>query len=180
MNRVRGMIGGAVLMALLAIAGPAHAEPAEPVVPADPAGAPLPQPAAGPPPGPDPVGPVAEACKEFDAAMNLAAVNYEEFAYATAGNGNNVNYQDPVVEQSNVVGRTALRAAAGAALDASRTPGLPPEVSDPMQSWSMHATKLLLVMGLRGGGDRLNSAAAQLNTDADNAMLACALARQAG
>lgn len=120
--------------------------------------------------------PVADACRLFNAALNVAAANYEDFAYATAGNGNYVNYQDKNVLRTNVIGRTALRQSAAAALSASRTPGLPPEVSDPMQTWSLHATKLLLVMGLRGGGDSLNSSVAELNTDANNAQMACALA----
>lgn len=119
-------------------------------------------------------GAVATACKQFGAALNLAASNYEDFAYATAGNGNYVDYQDPTVWRSNVIGRTALREAAAAALSASRVPGLPPEVSDPMQSWSVHATKLLLVMGLHGGGDSLNSSASQLNVDAQAGQMACA------
>lgn len=122
--------------------------------------------------------PVADACKLFNAALNVAAVNYEDFAYATAGNGNYVNYQDENVGRTNVIGRTALRQSAAAALSASRTPGLPPEVSDPMQTWSLHATKLLLVMGLHGGGDSLNSNVAELNSDANDAQLACALASQ--
>ncbi len=120
-------------------------------------------------------GAVAGACRQFGAALNLAAQNYEDFAYATAGNGNVVNYDDPTVWRSNVIGRTALREAAAAALQASHTPGLPPEVSDPMQTWSLHATKLLLVMGLRGGGDSLNTSATQLNSDAHAAQMACAL-----
>lgn len=119
-------------------------------------------------------GAVSDACKQFNAALNLAAANYEDFAYATAGNGNVVDYNDPTVDRANVVGRTALREAAAVALSASRTAGLPPEVSDPMQSWSLHATKLVLIMGLRGGGDSLNNAANQLNTDANAAQLACA------
>jgi hypothetical protein len=68
-----------------------------------------------------------------------------------------------------------LREAAGAAWDASTTPGLPQDVSAPMQAWSLHATKLVLIMGLRGGGDSLNSAANDLNTDARDAQMACAL-----
>lgn len=136
-------------------------------------------PAAGPLPGPvtvasDGVGSVSDACTQFTVAINLAAANYEDFAYATAGNGNVVNYDDPEVARTNGNGRTALRQAAALAMDASRTPGLPPEVSDPMQSWSLHATKLVLIMGLRGGGDSLNNTASQLNTDANNANLACA------
>jgi len=123
----------------------------------------------------DPGSAIPDACKVFGAAMNYAATNYEDFAYATAGNGNFVNYQDPSVSDSNVIGRTALKEAAGAAWDASTTPGLPPDVSTPMQAWSLHATKLVLIMGLRGGGDSLNSAANDLNTDAHNAQMACAL-----
>src|SRR5262249_6044926 len=55
---------------------------------------------------------VADACKQFSAAMNYAATGYEDFAYATAGSGNYVNYGDPYVVDSGVVGRTALREAA--------------------------------------------------------------------
>lgn len=120
------------------------------------------------------VGPVTDACRQFTVALSVAATNYEDFAYATAGSGDFVDYQDPNVSRTNVVGRTALREAAAAAMSASRTPGLPPEVSDPMQSWSLHATKLVLIMGLRGGGDSLNAAATQLNADASTAQMACA------
>lgn len=163
---------------------PSSAEPAAPSaepVPAEtgPAPGPVPEPALGPAPGPLSVpgqagNPVADACSQFDAALNVAAVNYEEFAYATAGNGNFVDYQDPNVEQSNVIGRTALRTAAATALAAAGTPGLPPDVAGPMRSWSLRATKLIVIMGLRGGGDSLNATANQLNVDADQALLACA------
>jgi hypothetical protein len=118
----------------------------------------------------------ATACKQFSAAMNYAAMNYEDFAYATAGSGNIVNYGDPNVQDSGVVGRTALRQAAAVAMSASSTPGLPPEIAAPMQSWSLNAAKLLVIMGVRGGGDMLNSAANDLNTDAHNTQLACAAA----
>lgn len=132
-------------------------------------------------PAPGPSGdPVVDACTLFAAALNVAAANYGEFAYATAGTGNYVNYQDPNVAYTNVVGRTALRQSAAAALNAARTVGIPPEVSDPMQSWSLHATKLLVVMGLRGGGDRLNESATELNSIADQALNACALRGGAG
>lgn len=146
--------------------------------PADPSAEPIPA-ASGPAPGPVAIpgqssSPVAQACAQFDAALSVAAVNYEEFAYATAGNGNFVDYQDPNVEQSNVIGRTALRTAAATALAAAGTPGLPPDVADPMRSWSLRATKLIVIMGLRGGGDSLNATATQLNTYADEALLACA------
>ena len=75
---------------------------------------------------------------------------------------------------------TALRQSAAAALSAARTVGIPAEVSDPMQSWSLHATKLLMVMGLRGGGDRLNESAAELNSIADQALNACSLYSSGG
>lgn len=153
--------------------GVAWAEPAPSGAPGDPAGAPadvarMASQAANP---------VAQACEQFDQAITIAALNYEDFAYATAGTGDYVDYSDSEVKRSNVLGRTALRGAAATALDASLMPGLPPEVSDPMQSWSMHATKLLFTMGLRRGGDALNEAATQLNTDAHNAQMACAIQR---
>lgn len=124
------------------------------------------------------VDPLTGACSLFNAALNVAAANYEDFAYATAGNGDFVDYQDQNVVRTNLVGRTALRQAAAAALSASRTPGVPAEVSDPMRSWSLHATKLVLVMGLHGGGDTLNNSVAQLNTEGHEAQMACAQARQ--
>jgi hypothetical protein len=117
---------------------------------------------------------VSDACKQFSVAMNYAASNYEDFAYATAGTGNYVNYGDPEVQSSGTVGRTALREAIAAAMSASATPGLPPDVSAPMNSWSMNATKLLAIMAVHGGGDLLNSTANDLNTDAHNVGLACA------
>jgi hypothetical protein len=172
-----------VLAVLPAVTG-IHIAWADPDDPADVAGVDVAGPPAPRAPGPAPVAApvmaesdnaISAACKQFGAALNLAALNYEDFAYATAGNGNTVDYRDPTVWRSNVVGRTALREAAAAALSASRAPGLPPEVSDPMQSWSVHATKLVLIMGLHGGGDSLNSTANQLNADAHDGQLACAL-----
>lgn len=172
-------LGTAIFAALPALAAApcASADPGEPA-PVDPASANAPAPAA------DPAGAdlasathdaVSTACRQFGAALDLAASNYEDFAYATAGSGNAVNYSDPNVWQSNLLGRTALREAAGSALDAAGTPGLPGDVSDPMRTWSLHATKLVLIMGLRGGGDSLNSTATDLNTDANNVQMACAL-----
>ncbi len=120
-------------------------------------------------------GPVRTACSTFGEALNLAAESYDEFAYATAGSGNTVDYADQQVRRTNVIGRTALREAAYAVLGASRTPGLPPEVSRPMREWSLRATKLLVIMGVRGGGDALNAAADDLNVDAREAQMACAL-----
>ncbi|MCI4675099.1 hypothetical protein [Candidatus Mycolicibacterium alkanivorans] len=128
-----------------------------------------------PPPDVSTFSAVSDACKQFGAALNFAATNYEDFAYNTAGNGNSVNYQDPNVANSNVIGRTALREAAAAAMSAASTPGLPDDVAAPMRSWSLHAAKLLVIMGIRGGGDSLNSTANDMNTDANNAQMACAL-----
>lgn len=44
-----------------------------------------------------------------------------------------------------------------------------------MREWSLRATKLLVIMGVRGGGDALNAAADDLNVDAREAQMACAL-----
>lgn len=182
MTRRRSRVVIAVLSAHLAacIAAPAvWADPAADPPPTEVAApadiAPVPDAASELVASQDPGSAVPDACRQFGAALNLAATKYEDFAYAIAGNGNDVNYQDPLVIQANTIGRAALRAAAGTAMDASRTPGLPPQVSDPMQSWSVRATKLLVIMGLRAGGDSLNATASDLNIDAQNVQMACAL-----
>lgn len=131
-------------------------------------------------PGPTPGNPVGDACNRFAAALNHAAVEYEEFAYATAGGGNYVNYSDPNVERHSLIGRAALRESAAETLDASRTAGLLPDIADPMRDWSLHATKLILIMSVRGGGDSLNNAANQLNSDAERAQMACAVNLSSG
>lgn len=151
--------------------GPAPANAAAPAAPLDLPPAPD---AGAPPDGPD-VGVVITACRQFGAALDFASSNYEDFAYNTAGGGNAVNYDDPNTANSNVIGRTALREAASTAMDAANTPGLPGDISAPMRSWSIRAAKLLLIMGIRGGGDSLNSTAGDMNTDAKNAQMACAL-----
>lgn len=120
--------------------------------------------------------PSVTACKSFSGAMNFAASNYEDFAYDSAGNGNIVDWSDPNVQSSNLTGRTALRMAAGTAMNAADTPGLDPAISGPMRAWSMRATKLLLIMGLHAGGERLNNTASDMNTDAHNVQMACAAA----
>jgi len=114
------------------------------------------------------------ACSQFAGALDLAAVNYSDFADAIAGPED--NYADATVQDTNVTGRTALREAARVALEASRTPGLPPDIAAPMRSWSLHATKLLLVMGLHGGGGVLNNVATQVNDDTNTVQFACAAA----
>jgi hypothetical protein len=118
----------------------------------------------------------ATACKTFAAALNFASINYEDFAYSIAGNGANVDYANPTVANNNVAGRTALRESAAAAMEAAGTPGLQPEVANPMRTWSMNATRLLFLMAIHGNGDALNSAATDLNNNAREAQMACALA----
>jgi len=153
--------------AIAAPAAPAAVDPTAPAPgPADMASAPI----------PDGTDPLTQACTQFNSALDVAASNYEDFAYDTAGTGNSVNYGDPIIADSNVRGRTALRQAAATAWSASTTPGIPPNVSSAMQTWSVHATKLIFIMGLRGGGDSLNNTANDLNTDASNAQNACAIA----
>jgi hypothetical protein len=149
--------------------------PAPGPAPANMAAPALPPPDGLGPPDPSTFSAVSDACKQFGAALDFAATNYEDFAYNTAGSGNNVNYQDPNVANSNVIGRTALREAASTAMSAASTPGLPEDVAAPMRSWSLRAAKLLVIMGIRGGGDSLNSTAGDMNTDAKNAQMACAL-----
>jgi hypothetical protein len=183
MNRALATMIGATLLATVPTppvwADPADSSGGQSVGPAQTASGPDVfaagvDPAAAAGGGPDAGDPIVNACRQFGVALNVAAANYEEFAYATAGNGNTVDYQDPNVGRTNVVGRTALRSAAATALAAARTPGLPAEVSDPITAWSLRATKLLVVMGLHGGGDSLNSNATELNSDAHDAQMACA------
>ncbi|KUH86488.1 hypothetical protein AU186_07415 [Mycobacterium sp. GA-1999] len=106
--------------------------------------------------------------------MQFSSKYYNDFAYSIAGDGAQVDYRDPAVRGDNVDGRTALRKAAGEALSASSTPGLQPEIADPMRSWSLHAAKLVVIMGVRGNGDTLNNAATELNKEAQNTQMACA------
>ena len=123
---------------------------------------------------------VGTACKQFVLALNVASSNYEDFAYASAGGGNFVNYQDPNVERTGLIARTALRESAAVALKSAQTPGLPQDVSDPMRSWSLRATKLSLILSLRGGGDSMNATVADMNSDGQDAQIACALAKTRG
>jgi hypothetical protein len=114
----------------------------------------------------------AQACGTFAQVLDGSASYYGEFADSFEGS----DYSDPAVNSSNSVGRTALRQSAGVAMDAANTPGLQPEISDPMRVWSLGATKLLLKMGLRISGDSLNSTATEMNNQAEKAQLACAAA----
>jgi hypothetical protein len=170
-----GPIPGAIPEAAVAPGAPDAA--AAPGGPLGPTGAPQ-----GADPGASPLqssgDPTKDACDLFNKAVNYAAINYEDFADFSAGSGNYVNYDDQTVGNANVAGRTALRQAAATALNASGVPGVPPEVSAPMRSWSLNAAKLVLVMGIRGGGDTLNTTATDMNTNAHDAQMACAIAQQ--
>ena len=179
----RTLTASVLVSAAALLAGPVPAAQANPDAQTEapgpapdpaPANAPAP-PLDAPPPDASVFSAVSDACKQFGAALDFAATNYEDFAYDTAGSGNNIDYQNPVVANSNAIGRTALREAASAAMSAASTPGLPGDVAAPMRSWSVHAAKLLVIMGIRGGGDSLNSTANDMNTDANNAQMACAL-----
>ncbi len=112
------------------------------------------------------------ACGNFAQALDGASTYYGEFSDSFEGS----DYNDPAVQSSNEVGRTALRQAAGVAMDSASTPGLDPSVADPMRAWSADATKLLLKMALRISGDSLNTTATEMNNDATNVQQACAAA----
>jgi hypothetical protein len=121
--------------------------------------------------------PTRDACDLFNKAVNYAAINYEDFADYSAGSGNYVDYASPTVDNANVAGRTALKQAAAAALSASGIPGAAPEVTNGMRMWSLNAAKMVVVMGVRGGGDSLNSTANDLNLTAHETQIACAHAQ---
>jgi hypothetical protein len=137
---------------------------------------------AGSSPGPVVVTPVdpsdnvtdasAQACGAFGQVLDGSSNYYGEFADAIEGS----DYSDPAVDSSNVVGRTALRQGAGVAMEASNTPGLDPSIADPMRIWSLGATKLLVMMGLRIPGGALNGTATEMNNQAEKVQMACALA----
>jgi hypothetical protein len=112
------------------------------------------------------------ACGQFGVVLDGASTYYGDFADAIEGS----NYSDPAVEGSNTTGRTALRQGAALAMEAANTPGLQPEIANPMRSWSLDATKLLVKMGLRIPGDSLNTTATEMNNDATLAQEACAAA----
>ncbi|OMC35572.1 hypothetical protein A5740_00530 [Mycobacterium sp. GA-1841] len=123
----------------------------------------------------DPAAPAVTACTAFADALDSASTFYGDFADSIEGVAR-PDYADPGVSTTNTSGRTALRQAAASALNAAGTPGLSPDIANPMRAWSFGATKLLLKMGLHSGGQSLNDTATQLNNDAGNAQLACAAA----
>jgi hypothetical protein len=116
--------------------------------------------------------PAVTACSNFAQVLDGSSSYYGDFADSFEGS----NYADPAVESSNQVGRTALRQAAGTAMDASNVPGLQPEIADPMRKWSLGATALLVKMGLRIPGDSLNTTANGMNDSANQVQEACAAA----
>jgi hypothetical protein len=115
------------------------------------------------------------ACPMFADALDASAAYYGDFADALETYAQ-PDYQDPATTSSNTVGRTALRQSAAVAMDAANTPGLSPDISNPMRSWSFSATKLLIKMGLRGGGESLNTTANEMNDNATKVQEACAAA----
>lgn len=171
---------GVALGVGFAVMPTASAEP-DGAVRTDPA--PLPAPVAAPDPAaPAPVPDAGDAqpaavtaCSQFADALDSASTFYGDFADTIEGT-ERPDYADPIVSMSNVSGRTALRESAAQAMSAAGTPGLTPDIADPMRSWSLDATKLLLKMGLRGSGNTLNVTATELNEDAQNAQMACAMA----
>ena len=152
-------------------------------VSAEPDAAPEPAPAPGMPPvdpGTVPADPMAgdvgdpavAACSQFAAALDHAAANYSDFADSLADPSMGPEWN----RSTNETGRTALRQAAAAAMTASTTPGLQADIAIPMQSWSVNATKLMILVGVRAPIDPVNGKATDPNTDAENVQMACAAA----
>lgn len=114
--------------------------------------------------------PAVQACGAFAQVLDTSASYYGDFADSFEGS----NYADPAVDSSNSVGRTALRQSAGVAMQAAQLPGLDPAIANPMRTWSLDASMLLVKMGLRIPGDSLNSTATEMNTQAEQVQQACA------
>jgi hypothetical protein len=116
--------------------------------------------------------PAVAACGAFAQALDASSSYYGDFADSFEGS----DYSDPAVDSSNVIGRTALRQSATVAMQAAQTPGLDPAIADPMRTWSLGASMLLVKMGLRIPGDSLNSTATEMNNQAEKVQMACAAA----
>jgi hypothetical protein len=112
------------------------------------------------------------ACGTFAQVLEGSANYYGDFADSFEGS----DYSDPAVDSSNAVGRTALRQSASIAMTAAQEPGLDPSIADPMRIWSLGATKLLVMMGLRIPGDALNGTVTEMNNQATKVQEACAAA----
>lgn len=111
----------------------------------------------------------AAACAKFAEALDNASDGYGNYADSLDDN-------DGTAAQSNVVGRTSLRESASAALDAANTPGLSPDIANPMRDWSFGAARLMVKVGLSMTGTTLDSTAADLNNSAGAVQKACAAA----
>lgn len=171
--QIRGRLLAASVIALgtaLAFTPLALADPVEP------------EPVPGPAPAPMLVeaGPISDdatpaavtACGAFAQALDGTSLYFGDFADSLEGS----DYSDPAVESSNSVGRLALRQAAGVALEAANTPGVTPDIADPMRAWSLGATAMLIKMGLRIPGESLNTTATGMNANAEKVQMACAAA----
>lgn len=112
------------------------------------------------------------ACGAFANVLDGTSIYYSEFADSLEGS----NYSDPAVDSSNGVGRLALRQGAGVAIKAANTPGLSPDIADPMRAWSLGATALLVKMGVRIPVEHLNNTATGMNENAEKVQMACARA----
>lgn len=110
-----------------------------------------------------------QACSQFASALDTASDGYGAFA-------DDLDDNDPYVGQSNAAGRSSLEAAAKVAMDASNTPGLAPDIADPMRAWSVGAAKLLVKMGIGMRGTSLDSTATEVNTNAEAVQRGCAAA----
>jgi hypothetical protein len=189
----RGLAVSAIAVSLgFAFVPVASADPGDPATPADPAtsatsATPADPGAAGtviqyypgadtstvPVDSADDGSPAVTACHDFGTALDTASQFYGDFADSIDGT-TSPDYNDPAVDSSNVTGRTALRQAASLAMSAAGTPGVTPDIADPMRSWSFGATKLLLKMGLHTSGATMNDTATAMNQDAGTAQMACA------
>jgi hypothetical protein len=109
------------------------------------------------------------ACAKFAQALDSASDGYGNYADSLDDNDGTANV-------SNVAGRTSLRQSAAVAMDAANTPGLSPDIADPMRAWSLGAAKLIVKMGLNMTGGTLDSTATEVNTNAEAVQRACAAA----
>jgi hypothetical protein len=116
--------------------------------------------------------PAVQACGQFAQILDGSSYYFGEFADSFEGS----DYGDPAVQSSGDVGRQAMRESAGAAMNAANTPGLSPDIAEPMRSWSMGATAMWAKMGIRLPGESLNTTANGMNENAGKVQSACAAA----
>lgn len=113
-----------------------------------------------------------QACATFAQVLDGSSMYFGEFADSFEGS----DYGDPAVQSSSQVGRQAMRESAGTAMNAAGTPGLAPDIADPMRAWSLGATAMWAKMGLRIPGESLNTTATGMNDNATRVQQACAAA----